>query len=261
MQLGLCAHPADLAALHELPFDFIEGHVQDFLKPGAPEAEFAASAAAARASRLPMPAANCFLPASISVTGTSVDREKMARYGETAFSRAAAVGLTTIVFGSAAARQMPDGWPAGRGFEQYVDALSLLAPLAQKHGVMLLVEPLNRGECNLINTVEEGAEAVRRCGHPHVRLLVDIFHMLRNGEKPNVIARNAELIVHAHLAENEGRTAPGVHGDDFRAFLRALKKAVRCQRLTLECVWQKSMAVEAAPAFAALRQQLTESGF
>jgi sugar phosphate isomerase/epimerase len=261
MQLGLCAHPADLAAFADLPCDFIEGHVQNFLKPEAPEAEFAANAASARASRLPLPAANCFLPPDLKVTGPAVDVARLARYAGIAFARAQSIGLTTIVFGSAGARQMPEGWSAARGFEQYVAALDLVAPLAKQHGLTVVVEPLNRGECNLVNTIDEGAEAVQRCGHPHVRLLVDIFHMLRNGETPDGIARHADLVTHSHVAENQDRSQPGVHGDDFRPFLRALKKARRCQRLTLECVWVGEMATAAAPALAILRRQLADAGY
>ncbi len=261
MQLGLCAHPADLAAFSELPFDFIEGHVQNFLRPEAPDADFALHLAAVRTSRRPLVAANCLLPPDLKVTGPVTDAARLARYADTAFARARAVGMTTIVFGSAGARMMPEGWASARGFEQYVDALKLLAPIAQKHGIMIVVEPLNRGECNLVNTIDEGAEAVRRCGHPSVQLLVDVFHMLRNGETPDAITRHAELVTHSHVAENVNRSQPGVNGDDFRPFFRALRQAHRCQRLTLECVWVGEMATAAAPALAVLRRQLADAGF
>jgi len=261
MQLGLCAHPADLAVFSELPFAFIEGHVQNFLRPEAPDADFAPHAAAVRASRRPLVAANCLLPPDLKVTGPVVDATRLTRYAETAFTRARIVGMTTIVFGSAGARMMPDGWSSARGFEQYVDALKLLAPIAQKHGLTVVVEPLNRGECNLVNTIDEGAEAVRRCGHPHVQLLVDIFHMLHNGETPDAIERHAEIITHSHVAENVQRAQPGVNGDDFRPYFRALRRATRCQRLTLECVWVGEMATAAAPALAVLRRQLADAGF
>lgn len=261
MQLGLCAHPADLTGFPELPFDFIEGHVQNFLKPEAPAADFAASAAAMSGSPRPMPSANCFLPADLRVTGPSVDPARLAAYADTAFARAKSIGLTTIVFGSAGARQVPDGWPMARGFEQYVEALKIVAPIAGKHGVTVVVEPLNRGECNLVNTIDEGADAVQRCNHANVRLLVDIFHMLRNDEAPDPIARHAALIVHAHVAENEKRAAPGTHGEDFRPFLRVLKKVILCQRLAIECIWTEPMAVAAIPALAELRRQLADAGY
>lgn len=261
MQLGLCLDPATLATLPApYPFDFIEGHVQNFLKPDAPAADFAPLAAALRACPRPMPAANCFLPATHKVVGPVVDSVALARYADTAFRRAREVGLSIIVFGSAGARQIPEGWPATRAFEQYVEALTLFAPLAQAQGVTLVVEPLHRGECNLVNTIVEGAEAVRRAEHPAVKLLVDLFHMLRNGESPDDILRVGP-IHHAHLAEDKDRAAPGVNGEDFRPFLRALKKVGYNSLLTIECIWKAGPAAEAAPSLAALRTQLADSGY
>jgi sugar phosphate isomerase/epimerase len=261
MLVGICATPGDIASLPELPFDFIEGHVQNFLKPEKPDADFAANAAAARASRRPYPAANCFLPGDLKVTGPSVDHARLARYSETAFARAASIGMRTIVFGSAGARMVPEGWTGARGFEQYVEALRVVAPIAARHGVTVVVEPLNRGECNLVNTIDEGAEAVRRCNHPSVQLLVDLFHMLRNGESPDAIGRHAALVTHAHLAENVNRSEPGVNGDDFRPFLRALRQASRCPYLTIECVWTRPMPEAVAATVAVVRRQLADAGF
>jgi len=258
MHIGICATPADIASLNDLPFDYIEAHVQNLLLPEKSDAEFAPNAAATRASRRPTPAANCFLPADLKVTGPATDAARLARYADVAFARAASLGLQVIVFGSAGARQMPEGWSAARGFEQYVEALQIVAPLAQKHRVQVVVEPLNRVECNLVNTIDEGAEAVQRCNHPGVRLLVDFFHMLRNGEAPDSIGRHAALVTHAHLAENEGRTEPGFHGDDFRPFLRQLRRATHCQRLTIESIWSSSMPAGVAAAVAELRRQVAE---
>ena len=41
-----------------------------------------------------------------------------------------------------------------------------------------------------------------------VKLLVDLYHMLRNGESPDDILKVGPLIRHAHLAENKDRAAP-----------------------------------------------------
>lgn len=261
MQLGLCLDPATLATLPAPhPFDFIEGHVQNFLLPFGTDAEFAVHAAALRASPLAMPAANCLLPAHLKIVGPAVDTAALTAYAQTIFRRAREVGLTLMVVGSAGARMIPEGWSATRAFEQYVEALRLFAPLAHAEGVTLVVEPLNRGECNLVNTIVEGAEAARRADHPAVKLLVDLFHMLRNGESPDDILRVGP-IHHAHLAEDKDRAAPGVNGEDFRPFLRALKKIGYHDRLTIECIWKTGPAAEAAPALAALRTQLADAGY
>ena len=258
MKIGICAHPSDVTEITEPPFDYLEGNVQGFLVPEKSDEEFSPFAQASGGALRPLIAANCFLPADLKVSGPSVDCERLGRYADNAFRRAASIGMATIVFGSGGARQLPGGWSASEGFEQYVAALRLCGPLAEKHGVTLVVEPLNRGECNLVNTVDEGAEAVRRCGHPNIRLLVDIFHMLRNGEAPESISRHADVITHAHVAENEDRAQPGVHGEDFRPFLRALRKAESCRHLTIECNWTAGMREGVRAAVQALRRQLDD---
>jgi len=247
MQIGFCTDPATLATLPFRPAcDFIEGHVVNFLTPEATDAEFAPRAAALKACGHPMPAANVLLPAALKCSGPDIDYARLDRYAQTVFS--------------AGARMVPDGFPVAKGFEQYVDLLKQFGPLAEEAGVTLVVEPLNRGECNLVNTVLEGAEAVRRANTNGVKLLVDVFHMLRNGESPDDILKVGPLIRHAHLAENKDRAAPGVNGENFRPFLRALRKAGYNDRLALEPIWT-DLPNQLAPALSEVRRQLADSGY
>ena len=207
-----------------------------------------------------MPAANVLLPATLKCVGPDVDYARLDRYAGNVFRRANGIGMTLIVFGSAGARMIPEGFSATKAFEQYVDLLRRFGPLAEANGVTLVVEPLNRGECNLVNTVIEGAEAVRRANHPAVKLLVDIFHMLRNGESPDDIEKVGPLIRHAHVAENRDRAAPGTNGDDFRPFLRALYRTGYNERLALEPIWT-DLPRQLGPALAELRRQLADAGY
>ena len=261
MQIGFCTDPATVTSLPARPdCDFIEGHVVNFMTPEAPDAEFAPRAAAVKACGFPMPAANVLLPATLKCSGPDIDYERLERYGQTVFRRAKEIGMTLIVFGSAGARMVPEGFPINKAFEQYVDLLRQFGPIAEQNGVTIVVEPLNRGECNLVNTVLEGAEAVRRANTNGVKLLVDIFHMLRNGESPDDIVKVGPLIRHAHVAENKDRAAPGTHGDDFRPFLRALRRAGYNERLALEPIWT-DLPRQIGPALAELRRQLADAGY
>ena len=103
MQIGLCLDPATLATLPAPHgFDFIEGHVQEFLLPFADDAAFARHAAALRASPLAMPAANCCCPpASNRRPLPSIRRADP--LCETIFRRAPQVVMTIMVVGSAGA--------------------------------------------------------------------------------------------------------------------------------------------------------------
>src|SRR4051812_12788962 len=261
MQIGICADPATLATLSApLSFEFIEGHVQNFLKPEASDAEFSFNAAALRNCARSMPAGNSFFPADLRVTGPMIDYPRLDQYAATAFRRAAEIGMNVIVFGSAAARQVPEGFSAARAFEQFVDILRHFAPIAAANRVTIVVEAINREQCNFLNTLTAAAEAVERTAHPHVRLLASVFHLLRNGESPDEIARFGPLVHHVHVAENRDRAPPGVHGEDLRPFLRALKKIGFDGRITIEAVWTK-LEDQVTPAVAALRSQLISAGY
>lgn len=255
MKIGICTNPLDALAWPSLPCDYLEANVQGLFIPESPDADFAPVAAKLAPLAGRIPAANCFLPGNLKVTGPDVDHARLAAYADTAFRRAASLGSTLIVFGSGGARQIPDGWSHAEGFEQFIRALEICAPLAQKHGVTIVVEPLNRAECNLVNTIVEGSVAVARVNNPNIRLLVDIFHMLRNDESPDDIVKVGPWIAHAHIAENADRTAPGVAGDDFRPFLAALKRAGYTGSLSLECKFGPDVRGEAAAALACLREQ------
>ena len=258
MQLGICSAVDNAAILATAGAAFVEEHIQKLLVPEQDDAAFAPILARIRASPLPVIAANCFLPPTLPCTGPAVDRARLLRYGDTAFRRAAQAGIRYLVFGSAGARQIPAGFPRENAREQFVSILKGLAPLAEKQGVIIVVEPLHKAECNFINSLAEGAEMVNASGHPHVWLLADIFHMLRDNEPASEIVRFGHLLRHAHIAEKEKRTAPGVKGDDFRPYLRALQNINYAGALAIECGWN-DLKTEAFPALQTLQNQLQQN--
>jgi len=261
MQLGICANTAGLNLLTPAPgIDFLEGFTQELLQPETPDATRTRPADAILARGFTLPASNRFIPPDLKVVGPDIDYGRLDRFAAACFRRAKEINMSLIVFGSAGARMIPPGFSATTAFEQYVDILRQLGPLAEEQGVTLLVEPLNRGECNCVNTILEGADAVRRANTNGVKLLVDIFHMLRNGESADDIVKVAPLIRHVHVAENKDRAAPGIHGDNFRGFFRALRRAHYDGRLTIEADWT-DLPNQTAPALAALRTQLRDSGY
>ncbi|MDD5260382.1 MAG: sugar phosphate isomerase/epimerase [Methylacidiphilales bacterium] len=260
MLFGLCT---SLSAVQSLPagvFNFVEENVQSFLVPEKSEAEFQANLDLAKSGPFPVRAANCFLPAGLKCTGPRVDEARLANYAAVAFVRAEKAGIHTIVFGSGGARQLQDGFPKEHAIEQLIAFGKVLAPLAQRHGVTVVIEPLNSGECNFINTLAEGAEIVRRVDHSNVRLLADIFHMLHEGEGPGEIIKFGELLHHVHVAERAERTPPGTAGDDFSDFFRALRDVGYSGPISIEAGGWKEMAAEVGNSFSVLRKQAASAG-
>src|SRR5205085_8359160 len=89
--------------------------------------------------------------------------------------RAGTLGAPTIV-GS-----MQGRWEWSVSREQALawlgEALEELAPLAARHGMSLLVEPLNRYETNLLNRVDDSVSFLQTLRAQNVNLLCDLFHM------------------------------------------------------------------------------------
>lgn len=88
---------------------------------------------------------------------------------------------------------------------------------ASKHNVELSLEPINRYEADMVNTVEEGLEMIE--GMKSTGLLLDTFHM--NIEEPSInesIVKASKHINHVHLADSN-RWAPGSGHLDFRTII------------------------------------------
>lgn len=261
MLLGVCTSAINHAAvIAPSGLDYVEENVQSFLAPEGSEAEFTERVAKASLAARPIATACCFLPGNLKCVGPEVDDARLDAYATTAFARARQLGMDTIVFGSGGARGIPAGFSASTAQEQFRTVLRRFAPLASKQGVTIVIEPLHRGECNFINTVDEGAEVVRAVDHPHVRLLADVFHMLRNDEGPESLQRHGPLLAHTHIAEKETRSAPGSKGDDFRPYLRALRAGGYNHRMSLECGFG-DFAKDLGPSLTALRGQLADAGY
>lgn len=80
---------------------------------------------------------------------------------------------------------------------------------AQEMGVVLALEPLNRFETDMINTIEQALALINEIDHPHLKILLDTFHT--NIEEKNVV--NSILMLGdklAHVQGNENdRGTPG----------------------------------------------------
>ncbi len=83
------------------------------------------------------------------------------------------------------------------------------AAYAAEKNIKLGVEPLNRFECYVLNTVEDAADTVAQVGADNYGLLYDTFHANIEEKDPvGVIAPNLKAIAHVHFSEND-RGTPG----------------------------------------------------
>ena len=216
---------------------YLEANVSSFLVPEDSEEAFAAQRAKADSLGLPIETANGFFPREILVVGPDADLERALRYSETAIRRASEAGLKILVLGSSRSRSIPEGFSREEAEEQFLSLLKGMAPAAEKYGVIVAIEPLQESETNFINTVKEGAEMARRTGSPNIAVIADFFHMAREAEPVTDIVDAADKLVHCHIAEVGNRTPPGVDGDDFTPYFKALKQIGYDGRISIESRW------------------------
>jgi D-psicose/D-tagatose/L-ribulose 3-epimerase len=222
LRVGFCT--ADPTRAKAAGFDYAEIGVRDFAKLS--DADFEKLAADHRATGLPTLAGYVFLPADLKLVGPAADPDRVMAYVSHALARCERLGVRIIVFGSPGARRAPEGFPREQAFAQLVAMGKRMAAVAARHGVVLAAEPIRRAETNMINTVAEGLAWVEGVGHPSFQFMVDLYHLVEEGENPEVLHQAGRRLVYAKLANPKGRVLP-LPGDgyDYAPFLQALRKA------------------------------------
>lgn len=257
LPLGVCTAYKNVPLLKELGCSFVEESVGRFLIPDSGDSGYQKNREELRAALFPVRSYIYFFPGNLKSVGPDLHHEAILQRADLALGRAKECGSQNIVFGSGGSRAIPEGFDRARAKAQHIELCKKMAPLAEKHGVTLAVEPLNRGETNFINSLAEGVEIIEAVGHPWLKLQCDIYHMLKEAEPPTEIIKYRQHIVHCHIAEKQRRTAPGTDGDDFRPYLRALKEINYRGGLSLECNWT-NLESEVKRGIETLKQQLSE---
>jgi D-psicose/D-tagatose/L-ribulose 3-epimerase len=232
MRIGACLNmnardPAgvgldDIGIFAELGYDYIEVPLAQAMT--LDDRAFEELPARLARAGIDCEACNNFLPARVRVTGPAVDRAAVMAYAEKALARAARLGAKIVVFGSTGAKNVPPGFSRAEARRQLVPFLKDVAPLAAAHGLLIVVEPVNRTESNLIITEAEGLDLAMEANHPAVKLLVDYNHMAISSDNLDCLEGRGEWLRHAHIARTLGRAFP-VHPEeeDYAGFFRRLK--------------------------------------
>ncbi|WP_346318524.1 sugar phosphate isomerase/epimerase family protein [Chitinophaga sp. YIM B06452] len=255
-KIGVATSFDNDSLLSSAGYSYIEESARKLLAPSVPDSTYRRQLARLRSMKLEVRSCNLFLPGTMRLIGPGAASEKeILGYVDTLMFRAREAGIKLIVFGSAGSRKLLDGMDPETSLRELIVICRKMAKVAAKYDRIIAIENLNRSEDNFINSLEIVTRIVKTVDHPNFRLTADIFHMKREGENPELIVKAAPWLVHCHIAENEGRRAPGTAKEDFIPYLAALKKAGFKGRITIECSW-KNMAEECRPALVYLQQQL-----
>ncbi|NJD60945.1 MAG: sugar phosphate isomerase/epimerase [Anaerolineales bacterium] len=134
---------------------------------------------------------------------------------------------------------------------------------ASLNGVKLALEPLNRFETDMINTVSQGLNFIQDVGRDNIGFHLDTFHMhLEEKNSAEAIRLAGNRIFHFHACEND-RGVPGTGQVHWQEIAQALKSANYQGQVVIEsftsqvkeiaravCIWR-----EIAPSQDAIAQQ------
>ena len=131
----------------------------------------------------------------------------------------------------------------------YAQLATNLAPVveyAMAAGVRVGVEPLNRYETSVLNTVDQTLEAIAPLPLAGCGISLDIYHMnIEETDLPEAIRRAGERIVHVQVCAND-RGAPGADHLDWPAILDALDDAGYAGPLCIESFTAENATIATA---------------
>lgn len=108
--------------------------------------------------------------------------------------------------------------------ELLAEAFDELGQHAENNKVVLLYEPLNRYETNLLTTIRESLQFLRSLRTENVKLLADLFHMnIEEGDVADALREGGKAIGHVHFVDSN-RQAAGLGHTDFGPIASALQE-------------------------------------
>ncbi|MBL8857638.1 MAG: TIM barrel protein [Planctomycetes bacterium] len=110
--------------------------------------------------------------------------------------------------------------------QHVIDGLKRAVPIAEKHAVTLILEPMNvrvdhKGHC--LYGSPDAIRIIEAVGSPHVKLCWDLYHMqISEGDLCGRMKDGFEHIAYFQLADHPGRNDPGTGEVSYR---RVMKEA------------------------------------
>lgn len=232
MNFGLCGAFDLLELAEKIGFDYLELKVTEIA--GWTEEVFEANRRKIRESKVACDCFNVLFPGDLVLLGPEADEKRRVEYLRFAFDRLKRLEGSIVVFGSGRARRKPQTESFFNAYRELVCVTRQIGNLAAEYGLTIVIEPLNRKECDLINSMAEGALLVADTGLDNVRLLSDFYHVATDGEPLEDLTRIGAFS-HIHIASKEGRRYPlPGQPDDYLQFFRRLKETGYNSRVSIE---------------------------
>ena len=174
------------------------------------------------------------------LTANGKEGEKAVKYLIDSIDFATVVGAKIIIAvpSPVGRTTKPEGKSIEELTENAVANLRQAADYAQKKGVKIAIEAINRYETYFINTLSKALDLVKKVDHPAVGVMADLFHMnIEEGSLTDSLYMIRDYLLHVHIADNT-REAAGMGHTDFKEVIRVLKNIGYEGSLTMEFMYR-----------------------
>ena len=132
-------------------------------------------------------------------------RRKTVAYLDTLIDFCGDLGGSYMIFGSPKQRDTR-GISIEQAKKYFAEGLAAVADHAQQRGIEILVEPLGKRTTDVINTLAEASELIKRINHPAIQMIFDYNNTVDETEPFDVLLRKYyKNIHHVHIQEMGGK--------------------------------------------------------
>lgn len=130
-----------------------------------------------------------------------------------------------------------------------VKNLKKVCEMAASRGLQIALEPLNRFESDMINTVDDVVRLIKDIDHPASKIMLDGFHMgIEERDIETAILTAGDQLIHLQVAENY-RGTPGTGQTCWDAYKRGLEAINYKGAVTIESFTPENKELAGAVCF------------
>lgn len=114
------------------------------------------------------------------------------------------LGAQAMIFGSPKQRNT-QGISIDEAKKYFTEGMAAIADHAQERGVMIMIEPLDKTQTDVINITAEAMEIVEKVNKPSIQTMFDFHNTVDETEGfVEIITKNFKYIHHVHVMEMDG---------------------------------------------------------
>lgn len=153
----------------------------------------------------PIRGAAVLFPGAMRLADPDADREPITAHLQLVAEALGAVAESGawVVFGSGAARRLPDGVDPAAAMRRLAEVTREAHTILAAAGLELLVEPLRAEETNVFNRFADTMATLDAHGLDDVRVVCDTYHLHHLGQTIDDVLPHLDRVGHVHLSDHE----------------------------------------------------------